>query len=110
MASRINIKKMYKQMSEDYRMLLAQHQEMRREYKALKKENEKIRKENEEPEAPPDPYTTTPTRPPSRKMTKRRKKTDRLQERGRSFREGDAAQAPGRPARAQGHDQQTHSH
>ena len=75
MASRINIKKMYKQMSEDYRRLLAQHQEMRREYKALKKENEKIRKENEELRRLLTLHDNANT-PPSRKMTKRRKKTD----------------------------------
>ena len=35
MANRTDHKKMYRHMSEDYRMLLAQHQEMRREIKAL---------------------------------------------------------------------------
>ena len=78
MASRTNHKKMYKELSEDYRRLLAQHQEMRRENKAFRKEMEEIKKENEKLRRHLVRYDNANT-PPSRKMatkTKRRKKAD----------------------------------
>ena len=76
LASRTNHKKMYKELSEDYRRLLAQHQEMRREIKALKNDNEELRKENEKLRRHLA-YHDNANTPPSRKMptAKRSKKT-----------------------------------
>ena len=75
MASRTDHKKVYKQMREDYRRLLSQYQEMRREIKTLKNDNEDLRKENEELRRHLA-YHDNANTPPSRKMAKRRKKTD----------------------------------
>ena len=69
MASRTDHKKMYRELSGDYRKLLAQYQEMRREIKALKKENEDLRLRLA--------YHDNANTPPSRKMTtKRHKRAD----------------------------------
>ena len=81
MASRTGNKKMNRELREDYRRLLAQHQEMRRENKVLKKEIEEIKKENKDLRRHLTLHDNANT-PPSRKMTKHRKKTATAKNRG----------------------------
>ena len=69
------------ELREDYRRLLSQYREMRRENKEFGKEHEEIRKDNEDLRKENEKMRRhlalhdNANTPPSRKMTKHRKKT-----------------------------------
>ena len=73
MASRTGYKKLYEELSRDYRKLLAEHQGMKRETKVLRKEVDELKKEIEDLRRQLV-YHDNPNTPPSRRTFTRKKK------------------------------------